>query len=305
MSSRKILVALGFVIAAVVSADAMDSNDNAKKDGQKQGPPSQLVILSATVDRANETLTIRGRNFGTQAPQVLCEEYSMTVVSATDTEVIAYLPAAVPDGTYLLTVARGPSQQERDVFHFAVQTPKVITGPQGPAGIPGEQGPQGPAGPQGEPGAAGPQGPAGPQGEQGVPGPMGPAGADGAQGPAGVQGAPGPQGPAGPAGPAGLPGPAGPQGPAGLSGIERVVANIPTHPAGINGMGSITGAIACPAGKRVLSGGFEATHLGSGNLVASRSYPDSDTTWRVTVRNTSVSPVSNVQFRVWAICANE
>ena len=45
--------------------------------------------------------------------------------------------------------------------------PVSLTGPQGPAGLQGERGPQG---------ATGPQGPAGPQGERGPQGPTGPAG---------------------------------------------------------------------------------------------------------------------------------
>ncbi len=67
-----------------------------------------------------------------------------------------------------------------------------ITGPQGPAGLPGPAGPVGPGGPAGAPGAVGPQGTTGAQGATGAQGPAGPAGAKG------DPGAAGPQGPAGP-----------------------------------------------------------------------------------------------------------
>lgn len=334
IANFKLWTVVSFVIAFAVTAQAQDASQ--KKSNKVTA--SQLVILSAASDRAHETLTIRGKGFGRHAPQVMVEEFSMTVMSATDTEIVAYLPAAVPDGTYLLTVNKGPSQAERDVFNFAVQSAKVVEGPMGPAGPEGPMGPAGPAGPMGPAGATGPAGPVGPQGEtgatgavgpQGPAGPQGEAGAVGPQGTAGPQGetgamgatgAAGPQGPAGeqgpagpqgatgaqgPSGPAGPQGPAGPEGPGGVSGIERVVGTIPAPSLGINGNGSLTGAVACPAGKRVLSGGFEATHFGSGNLVSSSSYPDTDASWRVTVRNTSVSAVTNVQFRVWAICANQ
>src|SRR6476620_8876113 len=80
-------------------------------------PSKQLLITSAAVNRANETLTIRGVAFGSSAPQVWCESHPMTVSSANDSELVVYLPAAMPDGTYLLTVVRGPSQIDRDVFH--------------------------------------------------------------------------------------------------------------------------------------------------------------------------------------------
>ncbi len=68
------------------------------------------------------------------------------------------------------------------------------TGPEGQAGIQGEQGPQGiqgEVGPQGDQGPQGIQGEVGPQGEQGPQGEVGP---QGDQGPHGIQGEVGPQG---------------------------------------------------------------------------------------------------------------
>ena len=141
ISNRTPWVVLVFVLCASSIAHAQTDSSALKK-----GQPAQLVILSATANRANETLTIRGLNFGRHAPLVLCELHYMTVIGATESEVVVLLPAALPDGTYLLSVVRGWSTHERDVFHMAVQTPTIITGPEGPAG------PVGAPGPQGEPG---------------------------------------------------------------------------------------------------------------------------------------------------------
>ena len=79
--------------------------------------------------------------------------------------------------------------------------PRGETGPIGPQGIPGIEGPTGPTGPQGPqgiPGTEGPTGPTGPQGFQGIQGPTGPTGPTGPQGLQGIQGPTGPTGPAGP-----------------------------------------------------------------------------------------------------------
>jgi hypothetical protein len=235
-SNRTPWMVLVFVLCASSVAHAQIA------DTMKRAP-EQLVILSATADRANEALTIRGLHFGHRAPFVFCETHYMTVLSATDSEVVVQLPAALPDGTYLFTVVRafsqygGFSQYDRDTFSVAVQTPTVITGPEGPEGPAGPEGPQGvqgPAGPQGTngpagadgaQGPAGPQGPAGLQGLQGGVGPqgeVGPLGPTGAQGPQGETGAVGPQGPVGPAGPQGEQGPQGSQGLQGPQGAQGV-----------------------------------------------------------------------------------
>lgn len=216
-SNRTPWVVLVFVLCAGSIAHAQTASSALKK-----GQPAQLVILSATANRAGETLTIRGLNFGTEAPQVLCETHFMTVISATDSEIVVQLPAAVPDGTYLLTVIRGPSTNDRDVFHMAVQTPTVIRGPEGLAGSVGAPGPQGEpgiAGPSGATGATGAVGPSGPIGPSGPAGPQGPSGATGAQGETGAPGSVGAQGPAGPQGDPGPQGAVGSQGPAGSQGL--------------------------------------------------------------------------------------
>ena len=120
-----------FPWVALVLVLCTGSATAAGSTSSRKGTPTQVVVLSAVVDRAQETLTIRGLNFGSQPPQVMCETNYMTVLSATDTEIVVQFPAAVPDGTYLLTVVRGPATVDRDVFNVAVQTPKVATGAEG------------------------------------------------------------------------------------------------------------------------------------------------------------------------------
>jgi hypothetical protein len=216
------------------------------------GKNTQLAILGTVSNRSNSTLTIRGVGFGDRAAQVWCQNYPLTVINWTDSEIIVHLPDALPDGSYLLTVARGEGQKAQDVFDMAVQGqaasvasqkgdtgspgPKGDTGEAGPAGVPGPAGPKGdtgPAGPRGETGATGPKGDAGavgpkgdpgiagPRGETGAAGPKGETGALGAKGDPGVtglQGEPGAKGETGAMGPQGLMGPAGPQGEAGPAG---------------------------------------------------------------------------------------
>jgi hypothetical protein len=157
-----------------------------------------------------------------------------------------------------------------------------VQGENGAAGAPGEKGETGAAGEPGQQGATGLQGPAGPQG---------PAGADGPQGQAGAPG---------------LPGAAGPKGdPGGLNGLEIVKAPVAVPVAGVNGQGIVTGWAFCPAGKVVISGGFEAIYGGTGQLVASNSFPETASSWKVVLRNASVSAVSGVTVRVYAVCVSQ
>src|SRR3569832_2367448 len=71
-----------------------------KKEPVVANSSNQLTILSTAVDRVYQTLTIQGMGFGSQPPQVWCEAWPMTVISATDTQLVIFLPAAVPDGTH-------------------------------------------------------------------------------------------------------------------------------------------------------------------------------------------------------------
>lgn len=161
------------VIATVILVLCTGVVARADAEEQAGGRARQLVVMTAMLDRANEVLVLEGENFGPGTPTVLCGPFEMTVLGATDRQLVVLFPAAIADGTYLFTVFRGASQVERDRFYVTAMTPKVLEGPQGPQGPPGPQGPQGPQGLQGEmgpAGATGPQGPAGAAGRDGVSG---------------------------------------------------------------------------------------------------------------------------------------
>src|SRR5262245_53498599 len=74
-----------------------------------QGSWRQLVITSAVADRASNTVTFKGRNFGGRKAAVYCETTEMQVLKATDEELVASFPASSLNGTYLFTVVKGNS----------------------------------------------------------------------------------------------------------------------------------------------------------------------------------------------------
>ena len=267
MTKRALLLSLALVVVACPLAYAESPSAKAAKH------PEAVLILGAIADRPHATMTIRGVGFGDRAAQVWCEEYPLTIISWRDEEIVVHVPAAMPDGSYLLTVIRGEGQKDRDVFAAALQGvtapsagAKGDVGPQGPVGPQGETGPVGPrgeigpAGPKGDTGSIGPKGdagaagPAGPKGEMGAAGAKGDAGAagvrgeTGATGPVGPQGDPGLRGPQGETGPQGLAGPQGPEGPQGPQGLMG--------PQGLAGADGVPGAAGPtgPAGPQGLLG---------------------------------------------------
>jgi hypothetical protein len=168
------------------------------------------VVISATVNYSQNTLTITGQNFG-GSPTVTLDSMTFPTMSSSSSQIVADFPNSIPPskftpGTYFLTIA------------FNNQLPTIFTVDIGANGSQGPQGAQGPAGPQGQQGSPGPAGAAGPAGSMGPPGPtgqQGPTGPAGPQGPAGAMGATGATGATGAQGPAGPQGPQGPQGTAG------------------------------------------------------------------------------------------
>ena len=132
-------------------------------------------------------------------------------------------------------------------------------------------------------------------------GPAGPMGPAGEQGVAGAPGLPGAQGPAGPAAPAG-----------GLLGYEVVFQDSTLWVSVANNI-VVSAFAACPDGKQPLGGGFEPTVLATANnvvfLTPVSSGPSATAAvppvsgWSVSLRNNSGTSRSNVQFRVWAVCA--
>ena len=103
-----------------------------------------------------------------------------------------------------------------------------------------------------------------------------------------------PAGPQGPKGDMGIQGAPGLPGPAGVSGWQRVLS----QPVAV-GPGLINGSTAtCPAGKKVLGGGF-ITSGSAFEVTYSAAY--SDTSWRIEGKNVGIT-----SFEVFAqvICAN-
>ena len=239
----------------------------------------QLVVTSATLDATNNRLVIKGVNFSwppkpasgpVTPPQVTLDLMPLTVLSATSTEVVASVAGTFPEGTYLITVSRGPSTTESGAFAVAIYhepLPLVIQGPSGPTG------PAGPAGP------AGPTGPAGPQG------PAGPAGATG---------------PAGPSGPQGV---AGPQGLPGVSNYQMLTGNASSLNLGAGKL--INAKAVCPVGTRVLAGGVQQTTVATigVSMTLVSSYPDTPQSWFAELRNNQTFSAGAVTLVVYAICA--
>ena len=119
-------------------------------------------------------------------------------------------------------------------------------------------------------------------------------------GPQGPQGETGPQGPAGPAGADGDDGAQGIQGPAGVSGY--VVTTSLTTPITV-GTGNLeVSVISCPSGKTIISGGHEQLN-GALQLQYVGAWPLNNGR-RVLLRNATAASVSNVQLRMYAVCAN-
>jgi hypothetical protein len=135
------------------------------------------------------------------------------------------------------------------------------------------------------------QGPAGAQGPIGPVGPLGPVGPVGPVGPMGPQGEQGPQGDPGPQGVQGI------QGPAGISGLEVVQVNSGT----LNEF-RIDVIVDCPAGKKVLGGGF-ATAGNNIEVSVLANAPQFETRWVVSMAQNDLTPrLWSVQ--AYAICAN-
>jgi hypothetical protein len=289
-----------------------------------QGGSKQLVITSASVDRTSNTVTFKGHNLGGRKAAVFCETTAMSVLGASDQELLVAFPASSLNGTYLFTVVKGNGSSDRDVFYVTtnagtgsgtqgvpvrrVRRVRRSDGPIGPQGPQGATGPQGPAGPQGATGAQGQQGPQGPQGERGRPEP----------GSARSEGRHGCSGPAGPAGPQGPEdhrvrrattalkdrrAAQGDPGVNGVSGFQRVLED--------SGMVTLTNgstlemSAPCPDLKAQLSGGYELVTASAHRLtvIFSAPYDDATSGWRVIFKNATGGALMSVNVRVHAVCA--
>jgi hypothetical protein len=122
-----------------------------------------LTVNSAAINYGANRVTFSGSGFEPlkKAPTVLLNGAPLIIVSYTDAQIVATLPANTTTGTYGLIVANCIGEfSQFDLTYGAA-------GPQGPVGPQGVMGAQGPEGIMGNPG---PQGPTGPTGPAGAPG---------------------------------------------------------------------------------------------------------------------------------------
>jgi hypothetical protein len=122
-----------------------------------------LTLNSATINYANNQVTFAGTAFEPlkKTPTVLFSGAPLAIVSFSNTQIVATLPAGTKAGTYSVFVANSLGELMPFVLTYGATGPQGLIGPQGLSG------PQGATGLQGIPGPAGPAGPTGPQGASG------------------------------------------------------------------------------------------------------------------------------------------
>lgn len=97
----------------------------------------QLVVAGAVPDPGGQTLTISGANFGSR-PLVTLDLVPVTVQFAMDSRIVAAVPVeAMPSGTYLLTVSRGPSAAENGSLALTLGSPAPVPAAAVPVESPG------------------------------------------------------------------------------------------------------------------------------------------------------------------------
>jgi hypothetical protein len=126
-----------------------------------------LTISKATIDYGKNQVTFNGSGFepSTKSPTVLFAGVPLTVISFTNTQLVAALPTNTSAGNFTILIVNSLGE------FMPYELTYGSTGPQGPIGaqgIPGQPGAAGPVGPQGPQGFQGPQGMPGPQGPPGI-----------------------------------------------------------------------------------------------------------------------------------------
>ena len=146
-------------------------------------PARAMKIVSATESLTTHLLTINGINIGALKPTIMLDGLPLTVMSFSDTMVVALVPISIDGfpGTYLLKVIKHGHSEDDDTVSTAAFD--VAIGGVGPTGA---VGPQGNTGAQGVKGDKGDTGATGPQGSTGASGSTGATGAKGDQGPIGL-----------------------------------------------------------------------------------------------------------------------
>jgi hypothetical protein len=107
--------------------------------------PAAPVVNEGTINYTSNQVTLTGSGFKphSESPTVLFDGSQLNLVSASDAQIVAKLPASVVPGTFKVVVKTESGEKAGfDLTYGAVGT-------QGPGGPVGPAGPTGPAGPQG------------------------------------------------------------------------------------------------------------------------------------------------------------
>src|SRR2546422_4607484 len=147
-----------FLCATAVFAQSQPGTNYA--DAMKQYV-RKIVITDASVDSTTTRVTIGGINFlgpdGGQLPTVLLRTTVLPLVSETDTQIVALLPAGLTPGAYLLIVANSPYDFGTFDLTIGATVPAVsprpprATGAPAPTRAPGAARRTGATGPPGVP----------------------------------------------------------------------------------------------------------------------------------------------------------
>jgi hypothetical protein len=86
--------------------------------------------------------------------------------------------------------------------------------------------------------------------------------------------------------------------------MEVVSALQPANPTSVAGFGTFTGSASCPAGKVAVAGGYDGLNTEAWFMYHYASYPSAPDTWTVKLKNRDAGGKSNVQIRVYVVCAN-
>jgi len=129
-------------------------------------PPATPLVNNTSINYPANQISISGLDFSPtgKAPIVLFNAITMTLVSFTNTAIVANLPSGTAAGTYRLRITSSAGTFYEFDVSVGANGPQGTVGPQGPIGVTGATGVTGPQGPQCAAGATGAPGPAGPAG---------------------------------------------------------------------------------------------------------------------------------------------
>jgi hypothetical protein len=140
LSTTKILLAVSFLISLLILGQAAQSSAASTTNATP-------VITSVAVDFTAKSIIIGGANFTSRSvPIVTLGSYVLQVISATATQIVASMPAAVLQGDYLLKVSVVSGSPANTAFCTYALTIGSI-GPPGPKGDKGDTGAKGDTGP--------------------------------------------------------------------------------------------------------------------------------------------------------------